>query len=1008
MRLNIIMIKLIRCFKFTSILFFWAVLSEPSHAFEKHKFIIDKSINIDIISNKKNNAEIITGKSPCSTVRYAANELQKYIELSTGVTIPIVVKSAKNKVAIYIGDSPNAKTAGIDVNKLPRDAFIIKTNGNNEIYITGKDNMSGKVENSTGNGSYERATLNGVYEFLERFVGCRFYFPGEIGTIVPKHKNLSVNGIDLYEEPDYLVRNIYIGSTRLSDDIDKKKRSKFMIEFRLQQRKESKTIPCCHGLSRRKIAKRYGKSHPEYFSILANGNRDTDMSLPGLHGHMCYSNEGLRQNVYEESAAYFTGKSAKSIGMEYYSHCSFQPGYVDIGPQDGMGKAQWCHCPKCINYWKEGRQTDLIWDFVTNIAKRLKKNNIKGSVTCFAYGCYRKLPNVDFPDNVEVMLCITGPWADHIKELKDTNDRLIKQWNNKINCGEKVWLWNYMTNINARVPEGVSPLSMHAMDRYYKRIKNDIRGAFLEAEINYFLFNYLNYNTFYKLMWNIDTDIDAMLKEHNRLMFGAASKPMGEFFSTIEKMWNEKFLFEFRDTEMGPTMAKRSEREVWDEIFTDEVFAKFDSLYDEAEKLAANDIDAMKRVKFFREKYLGEMKNERAKYYNRKKEIEDLACYATLADKITIDGKLDVSEWKGAQSIGLMPFNNKVKNEKISAHTDIMVKWDEKNVYFAFKCAEPKMDKLFVDERERDNDHVWEDSSVEIFLNPTNDRKIYYQFMINANGNLADLKGVRNGNDSTIDWKWNGNIEVKTSKSTVGWIVEARIAISSFGIEALQNNSSWIVNFCRTRNIRDAKKNENQLQSWSTFLKLGFHDLDRFGRIIFVKEIPANDNIIRNSSFEDAGINKSNPWRIDKNHISYVSFSDETFREGHTSLKIEVPEGKEENFGPTQYLPELKPDSKYLLTYYAKGDNIKQTANRHSGAYINLWCDLGFNNLYPSNLIKGTFGWTKFGFKFKTPKMTNTPKAYKGRKAYIRVRMTNASGTLWVDDIRIRKLSKSE
>ena len=32
----------------------------------------------------------------------------------------------------------------------------------------------------------EQGTMYAVYDFLERFAGCRFYFPGELGTILPR------------------------------------------------------------------------------------------------------------------------------------------------------------------------------------------------------------------------------------------------------------------------------------------------------------------------------------------------------------------------------------------------------------------------------------------------------------------------------------------------------------------------------------------------------------------------------------------------------------------------------------------------------------------------------------------------------------------------------------------------------------------------------------------------------------------------------------------------------
>ena len=49
---------------------------------------------------------------------------------------------------------------------------------------------------------FERGTLNGVIGFLERFCGMRFYFPGELGEVIPAKKELSLPEIDVFDRPD--------------------------------------------------------------------------------------------------------------------------------------------------------------------------------------------------------------------------------------------------------------------------------------------------------------------------------------------------------------------------------------------------------------------------------------------------------------------------------------------------------------------------------------------------------------------------------------------------------------------------------------------------------------------------------------------------------------------------------------------------------------------------------------------------------------------------------------
>ena len=53
---------------------------------------------------------------------------------------------------------------------------------------------------------FRRGTLFGVYAFLERFAGVRMYFPGELGTCVPRAERIIVPEGRVEESPAFSVR----------------------------------------------------------------------------------------------------------------------------------------------------------------------------------------------------------------------------------------------------------------------------------------------------------------------------------------------------------------------------------------------------------------------------------------------------------------------------------------------------------------------------------------------------------------------------------------------------------------------------------------------------------------------------------------------------------------------------------------------------------------------------------------------------------------------------------
>ena len=965
--------------------------------------------------NGKACAEIVCARySP--VVAFAARELKAFLDQATGADFKIVPKRTGGLPAIFVGDSPWTRAWGVDVNALARDGFIIRR-VKDAIVIAGKDDPWINPEKDGGY-LYERGTIFGVYDFLERFVGVRFYFPGEIGTVVPKYSILRVPAMDILEEPDFSIRSVqygYGGPSRWFFECDAGEHQRLVRQEVLRLRGQTQYIPNCHGMSRLGYLERFGGTHPEFFVLYPDGKRGNDSSRPGHPGQLCYSNTNLEDEVYKDAEAYLMNKPASFRKMRIkryqsasnpdgalWSGSAFRPGYFNAMPQDGLEP---CQCPQCKPFYENKRAGDLIWGFVCRLAQRLKKNGVPGYVTSMAYPPYLDVPDLEIPDNVLVMVATMGPWSEKYPALQEKEDKLIRDWSAKLK--HKVWLWNYINDHAGRVPSGVPPLSTKWIADYYKRNAPYLTGAFIESENEHFIFQYLNYYVFMKVAWDTSTDREELMAEHNRKLFGPAAEPMGRFFARLEELWTVELIGEFKNTSLGPTFVAPSALKTWEKVFNAERMNELGKIFDEAEKLAASDADSLKRVKFFREKLFGEIIKARKKYAKTKREIEDLVFEVTPLPEgqaIVVDGILNEPAWTNAPEIFLV---NAEENEPALVKTRVRALWTEKSLYLGFECDEPKTDDIAVIDRKRDDQDIWKDSSVEIFLNPSNDRANYFQLMVNAKGNMADLAWRAENEAKIPDWKWNINAESAARIEKGAWIVEIAIPLKDINPEGIEAGAEMIANFNRSRYVRNGKPEENQLYTWSPFVNktTGFHRLDRFGRLRFVREKTKNVSLIKNGSFEDVRLNPGlvglpADWYFSQDEKERKAFTlDEDFcRDGIRSLKIESDEPVKTS--ASQWFSGMKPATRYIVTFYVKTKDVL-AAKPGGGAYVNIWHGKWQNLFFPQSGYLDTLPWSKQGFAFTTGQEIGDQS--KGSKPYIRVHLLGASGTVWFDDVRVRE-----
>jgi len=197
---------------------------------------------------------------------------------------------------------------------------------------------------------------------------------------------------------------------------------------------------------------------------------------------------------------------------------------------------------------------------------------------------------------------------------------------------------------------------------------------------------------------------------------------------------------------------------------------------------------------------------------------------ASPDQSIKIDGVIDPKEWGKAAQV--TTFKSLDSKEKVPAagQTLAYLTFDSTHLYFAFRSVGPT-GNLVAKQEGRDS-MVWEDDSIELFIQPDTSLGLdsYYQLVVNSKGVLFDTKGEH-------DNAWNGPWTVATSVAPDSWTCEGSIPLAAISLTAkqLRDGRTIGVNF-----VRDQKSPTKLVSTWSPSGG-GLHLLENFGRISVAK-----------------------------------------------------------------------------------------------------------------------------------------------------------------------------
>ena len=276
-------------------------------------------------------AIIVIPADPKPIAQYAAQELVLHIKLASGVTLPLAEEPNVPDTPfrrIYVGSTRAALLQGISVDQLPSEAFVLRT-ADGDLFIAAEDGPGDPLSiSNTFSGS-----LWGVYEVLDRDLGVRWLWPGDLGTFVPKADAISFGPYEETVVPRFVQRKVRpgiesrcpaMGDSRLAFTQEGRERYAFDQAVFLRRHRMGRSADTYFtersagsGHSFQDWWERYGEEHPEWFEMRKNARRGpSDLDRPGRVS-MCVSNPGLHRKIvdlWEEERAKRPGERV-NIGV---------------------------------------------------------------------------------------------------------------------------------------------------------------------------------------------------------------------------------------------------------------------------------------------------------------------------------------------------------------------------------------------------------------------------------------------------------------------------------------------------------------------------------------------------------------------------------------------------------------------------------------------------------------------------------------------------------------------
>jgi len=470
---------------------------------------------VTIAYQGKSTFSIVLPQNAPTSIQAAAQELQKDIFLATGATLLVTRDDAPiNGNIISLGMTKQAQKAGISATEIAPEGFrIVTQNGN--IFIIGPDTADGAL---TDEGGTSNGTANGVYTFLEKYLGVRWLMPGDLGTDIPRKSIFYIKEVD-YQEAPFLInrREPYIQNEKPAVQ-QWEARQKLGYSFRIN-----------HGHNWiETITPNYYEKHPEWFAM-RNGKR-----VPPKGNYKLESTD-------PQVVQFFADKAIADLK----AHPEMNT--FSLSPSDGRG---WSESPESQALYDPAPEgytahsvTPLILKFYHDVAQIVTRELPHAKLAGYIYADYLYPPHqggMTLPANFYPVI---APSIDYGYKLyrpdvqQDFND-LLAEWS-KVTPH----LFYYDLPNRLRQSSGLmTPMAPEIYNYIFPRlVKNNVKGVYIYGIDTWSQAAMSNY-VLAKMMWNPHLDAYQLQREWLRRAYGkAAGAKMEVLYKHLDKWFSDYY-----------------------------------------------------------------------------------------------------------------------------------------------------------------------------------------------------------------------------------------------------------------------------------------------------------------------------------------------------------------------------------------------------------------------------------------------------------------------------------
>ena len=474
---------------------------------------------LTIVENGEARATIVLASDDPQATR-AAQTFRNYISKMSGAVFDMISERAgpPQTIGIYIGNTRRAATAGIEIpsgfdpsvrdDAFSEEGYILKTRGN-DIFIGGNSD-----------GPYHGVEY-GVYALLEK-LGCRFYFPGDWGEVIPEQKTIKVPDLNVESSPDFTMRWIGLNPGWIPvSDAEREAYDEWCKKIGMDTDQGTTKYPNVGDgmLARLLPTREFWEEHPEYYAMDKNGRRHIGEGDIDGTTMLCLSNPEVFSQILKNIKDAVAGRRTLP-GISRHG--------IGLSPPDG---SPYCYCEDCdaasqkfeYNPYVYGPQmSEEYFDFAGRLADAFPDKY----VATMAYSL-RELPpqGVKLRRNMTVLYAPISCCALHNVTHKNCwrRQEFLKIMRQYIRQTPHVYLYDYNPNFltGLFVPEPQTANKIANIPVYkevgLKGYHAEGRKAFMQTWTSYYMLG--------KLLWDAEADAEAIKHDFYMTFFGPQAGP---------------------------------------------------------------------------------------------------------------------------------------------------------------------------------------------------------------------------------------------------------------------------------------------------------------------------------------------------------------------------------------------------------------------------------------------------------------------------------------------------